>query len=82
MTTEPMPEVSSSPLAVQSVMTLSVRVRVTDTSPMPLAVPVKLPDTPLAALVEDALPPHAVRNIAPARSSEARTFFFFMDTSP
>ena len=47
---------------------------------MPLAVPVKLPDTPPAALVEDALPPHAVRNIAPARSSEARTFFFFMDT--
>ena len=39
----------------------------------------QLGDTPLAAVVEDALPPQAVRNIAPARSSEARIcFFFFM----
>lgn len=55
MTTEPMPGVSLSPVAVQSVMTLSVRVRVTDTSPMPLAVPVKLPDTPLAEVLVEAL---------------------------
>ena len=53
MASEPTPCVSSLPSAVQPVMTLSVRVRVTDTSPpKPFAVAVKSPDTPAEELAE------------------------------
>ena len=58
MASEPTPWVSSLPSAVQPVMAPSVRVRVTETSPpKPLAVPVKLPDTPASELVEAGFAP-------------------------
>ena len=74
----PMPWVSSTPSAVQPVILLSVRVRVTVTSPpMPLAVPVKSPDTP-AEEAELLLPPQPIRlrAMTDASASAAMRFLF------
>ena len=84
--TEPMPSVSLSPTISQPVMTPSVRVMVTDTSPMPVAVPVNSPDTPPAAspepaeaAVEEELPPpQAVRPKAMTAASASAAMRFLM----
>ena len=73
----PMPWVSSAPSAVQPVILLSVRVRVTVTSPpMPFAVPVKSPETPAAEEAEllFAPQPNRLRAMTDASANAAMRF--------
>ena len=90
-TTEPMPSVSSGPSMTQPVMAPSVRVTVTVTSPMPWAVPVNSPDTPVAPdcaepAVEELLPPQPAspKAMTAASASAAMRFLmsFFLSSLP